>query len=197
MLSIYWDRYNNIVSISAYLYTLHCHFHPLPTYAAKLHWRISPAVKTMMDPLPPQQETCQETQNSLSITDNRTGLSYNIPIARNSIRATDFHRIKSPHIAESPVDQNDAGIRIFDPGFQNTACMQSEITYVNGNTGEIAYRGIHLADLFYSGRPFEHIAYLLIFGHLPSTSESTAFNRSIATSEMPPQNVFDMINNLP
>lgn len=150
-----------------------------------------------MEPLSSSQEQPQQARNSLSVTDNRTGLSYTVPIARNSIRATDFHRIKSPHTAESPVDQNDAGIRIFDPGFQNTACMKSQITYVNGNTGEIAYRGIHLADLFYSGRPFEHIAFLLIFGYLPSTSESAAFNRSIATSEMPPQNIFDMINNLP
>lgn len=149
-----------------------------------------------MQSIPPQQEQPQHAQNSLSVTDNRTGLSYTIPIARNSIKATDFHHIKS-HNAESPVDQNDAGIRIFDPGFQNTACMKSKITYVDGNAGEIAYRGIHVADLFYSGRPFEHIAFLLIFGYLPSTSEAAAFNRSIATSEMPPQNVFDMIDHLP
>lgn len=150
-----------------------------------------------MEPLSPRQEPPQHAEDSLFVTDNRTGLSYTIPIERNSIRATDFHHIKSPPDAESPVDQNDAGIRIFDPGFQNTACMQSRITYVDGNAGEIAYRGIHVADLFYSGRPFEHIAFLLIFGYLPSTSEAAAFNRSIATSEMPPQNVFDMINNLP
>lgn len=150
-----------------------------------------------MQPLTPGHEPTPYTQESLSVTDNRTGLSYTIPITRNSIRATDFHHIKSPHNTDSPVDQNDAGIRVFDPGFQNTACMQSQITYVDGIAGEIAYRGIHVADLFYSGRPFEHIAFLLIFGYLPSTKEAAAFNRSIATSEMPPQNIFDMINNLP
>lgn len=86
---------------------------------------------------------------------------------------------------------------MFDPGFQNTACMESEITYVDGDAGEISYRGIPLADLFYSGRPFEHVAFLLIFGHLPSDSEAKAFNTSIATSEMPPQAIFDTINSLP
>ncbi|KAG6356829.1 hypothetical protein INS49_014703 [Diaporthe citri] len=148
-------------------------------------------------PFPTSQQTEDQVDNSLSVVDNRTGLSYNIPIKQNSIHATDFHHIKSPHNAKNRVEQNNAGIRIFDPGFQNTACMESEITYVDGDAGEIAYRGIPVADLFRSGRPFEHVAFLLIFGHLPSDSEAEAFNTSIATSEMPPQAIFDTINNLP
>lgn len=136
-------------------------------------------------------------QDSLTVVDNRTGSYYSIPIEQNSIQATDFQQIKTPRNAKNPVEQNNAGIRVFDPGFQNTACMRSEITYVDGDAGEIAYRGIPVADLFYSGRPFEHVAFLLIFGHLPSDSEAAAFNTSIATSEMPPQAIFDTINNLP
>lgn len=136
-------------------------------------------------------------KNSLSVVDNRTGHSYNIPISQNSILATEFHQFKSPRNAENPAEQNSQGIRVYDPGFQNTACMESEITYVDGEAGEISYRGIPLADLFYSGRPFEHVAFLLIFGHLPSDSEAKAFNTSIATSEMPPQAIFDSINSLP
>ncbi|KAK2602793.1 hypothetical protein N8I77_009299 [Diaporthe amygdali] len=156
------------------------------------------SVADMEHLFPPRQQTEQHSKKDyLSVTDNRTGRSYRIPIAQNSILATDFHDIKSPPNAKNPVEQNDAGIRVFDPGFQNTACMASEITYVDGNAGEIAYRGYRVTDLFHSGRPFEHVAFLLIFGHLPNDSEATAFNRSIATSEMPPQNIFDMINNLP
>lgn len=136
-------------------------------------------------------------EDSLTVVDNRTGHSHNIPISQNSIRATEFQRFKSPRNAENPAEQNHAGIRVFDPGFQNTACMESEITYVDGDAGEISYRGVPLADLFYSGRPFEHVAFLLIFGHLPSDSEAKAFNTSIATSEMPPQAIFDTINSLP
>lgn len=148
-------------------------------------------------PVPVSQQTQEHVEESLSVVDNRTGRSYDIPITQNSIHATDFHHIKSPRNAENPVEQNSAGIRIYDPGFQNTACMESKITYVDGDAGEIAYRGIHVADLFYSGRPFEHVAFLLIFGNLPSDSEAAAFNTSIATSEMPPQAIFDAINNLP
>lgn len=148
-------------------------------------------------PLPVSEKTEEHIEDTLSVVDNRTGLSYNIPITQNSIQATDFHHIKSPRNAENPVEQNNAGIRVFDPGFQNTACMESKITYVDGDAGEIAYRGIPVAELFYSGRPFEHVAFLLIFGHLPSDSEAKAFNTSIATSEMPPQTIFDTINNLP
>lgn len=139
----------------------------------------------------------REHESSLTVVDNRTGHSYNLPISQNSISATDFHQIKTPRNEKNPVEQNNAGIRIYDPGFQNTACMESKITYVDGDAGEIAYRGTPVADLFYSGRPFEHIAFLLIFGHLPNDSEATAFNTSIATSEMPPQTTFDTINNLP
>lgn len=143
------------------------------------------------------EKTEERVENSLSVVDNRTGHSYNIPISQNSILATEFQQFKSPRNAENPAEQNSAGIRVYDPGFQNTACMESEITYVDGEAGEISYRGIPLADLFYSGRPFEHVSFLLIFGHLPSDSEAKAFNTSIATSEMPPQAIFDTINNLP
>jgi hypothetical protein len=69
------------------------------------------------------------------VTENRTGLSYTIPIARNSIRD-----IKSPRNTESPVDQNDAGIRIFDPGFQNTS---------SSALGENVFRYVH--DLLPNG----------------------------------------------
>lgn len=137
------------------------------------------------------------SESSLTVLDNRTNCTYSLPIEQNSIQATAFQKIKTPRNEENPVEQNSAGIRIFDPGFQNTACMKSEITYVDGDAGEIAYRGTHVADLFYSGRPFEHVAFLLIFGHLPSESEAATFNTSIATSEMPPQAIFDTINNLP
>lgn len=138
-----------------------------------------------------------ESESSLTVLDNRTNCTYNLPIEQNSIQATEFQKMKTPRNEENPVEQNNAGIRVFDPGFQNTACMTSKITYVDGDAGEIAYRGIHVTDLFYSGRPFEHVAFLLIFGHLPSESEAAEFNTSIATSEMPPQAVFDTINNLP
>lgn len=148
-------------------------------------------------PLPMAHQKEETVDDSLSIVDNRTGRSYNIPISQNSIQATDFHHIKSPRNADNPVEQNSAGIRIFDSGFQNTACMESEITYVDGDAGEIAYRGIPVADLFYSGRPFEHVVFLLIFGHLPSDSEAKAFNTSIATSEMPSKTIFNMIDSLP
>ena len=149
------------------------------------------------EPYPDSSQAEEHVEDSLHVVDKRTGLSYSIPIAQNSIQATDFHQIKSPRNAENPVEQNNAGIRIYDPGFQNTACMQSEITYVDGDVGEIAYRGIPVTELFYSGRPFEHVAFLLIFGYLPPESEAKAFNYSIANAEMPPQTIFDMINSLP
>lgn len=190
---------NSSGALAMYTYFMLGHYmgYYLSPFISIISKMSSVSILSALWPFPNSQQTEEQVENSLSVVDNRTGLSYDIPIQQNSIQATDFHQIKSPHNAKNPVEQNSAGIRIFDPGFQNTACMKSKITYVDGEAGEIAYRGHSVADLFHSGRPFEHVAFLLIFGHLPGDAEAEAFNTSIATSEMPPQAIFDMINNLP
>ena len=70
-----------------------------------------------------------KVDNSLSVTDNRTGGSYHIAIDRNSINATDFKQMKAPQNPEAPCDQTEYGIRVYDPGFGNTAVSESKITY--------------------------------------------------------------------
>lgn len=68
-------------------------------------------------------------RNSLHVLDNRTGDFYTIPIQHNSINASDFTQIKSPQNGYH-ADQNDQGIRIYDPGYSNTAVSESKITYM-------------------------------------------------------------------
>lgn len=68
-------------------------------------------------------------RSSLRVLDNRTGYSYTIPIHHNSINASDFTQVKCPPNGYH-ADQNDQGIRIYDPGYSNTAVSESEITYM-------------------------------------------------------------------
>lgn len=71
----------------------------------------------------------EASRNSLHVHDNRTGEFYIIPIHHNSINASDFMKIKSQKNGYH-ADQNDQGIRIYDPGYSNTAVSESKITYM-------------------------------------------------------------------
>lgn len=66
----------------------------------------------------------------LEITDSRTGKRYFIPIDYNAVSAIHFQQIKAPEDVQNPANQNQNGLRVFDPGFQNTAVSKSNITHV-------------------------------------------------------------------
>ena len=66
----------------------------------------------------------------LHIVDERTGKSYRLPISHNAVKAGDFQQIKAPEDEDSYADQNGQGVRIFDPGFSNTAVSTSSITFM-------------------------------------------------------------------
>jgi citrate synthase len=66
----------------------------------------------------------------LHVVDSRTGQYYPIPIVRNAISASAFKQVKAPEDTEHPEDQTDQGIRVFDPGFSNTAVSESQITFM-------------------------------------------------------------------
>ena len=66
----------------------------------------------------------------LHITDSRTFQKYEIPIHRNTIKAAAFRALKAPNTGTDLADQVSEGIRLFDPGFKNTAASESEITFL-------------------------------------------------------------------
>lgn len=70
-------------------------------------------------------------QPSLHVVDSRTGKYYEIPIVHNAVHATEFKRIKAPLNKDYYPDQTENGIRIFDPGFSNTAVKESQVTYMS------------------------------------------------------------------
>ncbi|KAL8696441.1 MAG: hypothetical protein Q9201_007656 [Fulgogasparrea decipioides] len=144
-------------------------------------------------------------ENVLHITDGRTGLNYDIPITNNYVRALDFLEIKVPIQDKGTLQSVDTkeGLRLLDPGFQNTAVKKSKITFVgaltyhrDGSKGDIQYRG-HPIETLVGQKQFEDIMYLLIWGHLPSEVERINFGLSLATFPLPPQMVFDTIKAFP
>ena len=96
--------------------------------------------------------------DTLSITDNRTGKQYEIPIADGAIRAMDLRQIKT--------GPDDVGLVTYDPAFQNTAACRSKITYIDGDKGVLLYRGYPIEQLAEQS-DFLETAYLILFGELP------------------------------
>ncbi len=96
---------------------------------------------------------------SISITDNRNGESYVIPVCDNTIRAIDLRQIK--------LKSNDFGMMSYDPAFTNTASCRSAITYIDGDAGILMYRGYPIEQLA-ERCTFLEVAYLILFGELPT-----------------------------
>jgi citrate synthase len=97
--------------------------------------------------------------NSLSITDNRTGKTYDLPIADGTIKATDLRQIKT--------GADDFGLMTYDPAYMNTAACRSAITFIDGDKGILRYRGYPIEQLA-DKASFLEVAYLLAEGELPN-----------------------------
>jgi citrate synthase len=97
--------------------------------------------------------------DSLTVTDNRTGRTYELPIEDDTIKAMDLRQIK--------VHEDDFGMMAFDPAFTNTASCRSSITYIDGEAGVLEHRGIPIEQLCESSTYLE-VAYLLVYGELPT-----------------------------
>lgn len=72
----------------------------------------------------------EEVEGHLTVTDNRTGLKYSIPIIRNSIPALSFRQITTAKNGKNPRQQFEEGLRVLDPGYRNTAVKLSNVTYM-------------------------------------------------------------------
>ena len=101
-------------------------------------------------------------QSTLTITDDRTGQSYTLPIEHGTIRAMDLRKIKTT--------PEDFGLMTYDPAFMNTASCKSSITFIDGDRGILRYRGYPI-EVLAENCTFLEVAYLLLFGELPSTGE--------------------------
>jgi len=109
--------------------------------------------------------------DTLTITDNRTGKKYEIPVTDGTIQAMDLRQIK--------VDQEDFGLMSNDPAFLNTVACRSEITFVDGSKGILRYRGYPIEQLAEFGT-FIETTYLLLHGDLPTKDELAAWQRDLS-----------------
>ena len=121
---------------------------------------------------------------TLTITDNRTGKKYEIPIRNGAIKATDLFQIK---VAE------DDGLVSYDPGFMNTASCQSKITYIDGDKGILRYRGYPIEQLAEKSNYLE-TAYLILHGELPTPSQLADWTHNITYHSIIHENIKKLID---
>src|SRR6185369_15164589 len=121
-----------------------------------------------------EQQTSQDggaasaegTKDTLTVTDNRTGESYELEITDETVKALDLCSIK--------VHEDDFGMMSYDPAFTNTASCRSAITYIDGEAGILQHRGIPIEQLCEQSTYLE-VAYLLVFGELPTQPQLEAW----------------------
>ncbi|NIR47736.1 citrate synthase [candidate division KSB1 bacterium] len=121
-------------------------------------------------------------EDTLTITDNRTGKTYDIPIMYGTykkygaaIRATDLRQIK--------FDNEDFGMLSYDPGFGNTASCKSAVTFIDGERGILHYRGYQIDELARKSN-FMEVAYLTLHGELPTKAQMEEWTHNITHHTM-------------
>ncbi|HEV2975396.1 MAG TPA: citrate synthase [Solirubrobacteraceae bacterium] len=122
--------------------------------------------------------------DTLTITDNRTGRSYELPITDGTVRATELRQIK--------VDPGEFGLLSYDPAFMNTASCRSAITYIDGDAGILQHRGYPIEQLCERSTYLE-VAYLLINGRLPNKVELDGWIDEITIHTFVHENVKDFM----
>ncbi|KAH7101887.1 peroxysomal citrate synthase [Auriculariales sp. MPI-PUGE-AT-0066] len=125
--------------------------------------------------------TVAQDASSLTVTDNRTGKTYNVPIENNTVQAIAFKKIVAPRKAgEREENETERGLRISDRGFLNTAVIESRITYIDGENGILRYRGYPIEQLA-ENSSFLEVAYLLIYGALPTKPQFNLWENEVMT----------------
>jgi len=125
------------------------------------------------------------SKDSLTITDNRTGKSYEIAIENGAIKALDLRQIKA--------GADDTGLMTYDPGFTNTAACKSRITFIDGDKGVLNYRGYPIEQLAEKST-FLETAYLLLQGELPTRAQQESWVYSVTHHTMVHENIKELVS---
>ena len=124
------------------------------------------------------------SKNTLTITDNRTGKSYELPISDGTIRTSDLRQIK--------VGPDDFGLMGYDPAYLNTASCRSALTFIDGDKGILRYRGYPIEQLAEQSSYLE-CTYLLLHGELPSEQQLHEFIEQVTLHTFVHENVKSFI----
>ena len=118
--------------------------------------------------------------DTLTITDNRTGKQYELPITNGTIRAIDLRQIK--------VEPDEFGMLSYDPAFLNTASCTSRVTFIDGAKGILRYRGYPIEQLA-EHSTFVETAYLLLDGELPSSAQLQSWETELKAHTLLHENI--------
>jgi citrate synthase len=118
--------------------------------------------------------------DTLTITDNRTGTSYELPITDETVRAADLRKIR--------VAPDDFGLMAYDPALVNTAACRSTITFIDGDKGILRYRGYPIEQLA-EDSSFLETAWLILEGELPTSAQLAEWTTAIHDHRVPPDRI--------
>ncbi|CAM0946048.1 unnamed protein product [Alopecurus aequalis] len=125
----------------------------------------------------------------LAVVDSRTGKRYEVKVSEDgTVRATDFKKITT--------GKDDKGLKTYDPGYLNTAPVRSSICYIDGDEGILRYRGYPIEEVAESSS-FVEVAYLLMYGNLPTQSQLAGWEFAISQHSAVPQGLLDIIQSMP
>ena len=111
-----------------------------------------------------------DPSNTITVTDNRTGKTVELPIVDGTVKAMDFRQLRE--------NDDDFGLMVYDPAFTNTASCRSAITYIDGDAGILEYRGYPI-EVLAEKSTFLETAYLIIYGELPNKAEMAQWTHDI------------------
>ncbi|CAM6103592.1 unnamed protein product [Calypogeia fissa] len=128
-------------------------------------------------------------KGSLKVVDDRTGKSYVFEISEGgTVKATDFKKITA--------GGDGFGLRLYDPGYLNTAPVKSSISYIDGDKGILRYRGYPIEELAEKST-FLEVAYLLLYGNLPTSTQLSDWERMVGQHSALPEGVLNIISAFP
>ncbi|KAK6134413.1 hypothetical protein DH2020_031845 [Rehmannia glutinosa] len=128
-------------------------------------------------------------KGSLIMVDERTGKKYQVQVSEEgTIKATDFKKITT--------GKDDKGLKLYDPGYLNTAPVRSSICYIDGDEGILRYRGYPIEELA-EGSSFLEVAYLLLYGSLPSEGQLADWEFSVSQHSAVPQGILVCLPSFP
>jgi citrate synthase len=133
-------------------------------------------------------------EESLTITDNRTGKTITVPISKRSPGGDET--IRAPELRQLRVNEDDFGVMTYDPAFMNTAACQSTITFIDGDRGILEYRGYPIEQLCEQST-FLEVGYLLIHGELPTPEQYDAWVSDIKSHSMVHETVRNIVDSQP
>ncbi|HEX5852443.1 MAG TPA: citrate synthase [Solirubrobacteraceae bacterium] len=126
----------------------------------------------------------QQPQQTLTVTDNRTGKSYELPIEDGTVRGMDLRQVKT--------SEQDFGLMVYDPAYMNTASCRSSITYIDGDAGILQHRGYPIEQLCEHSSYLE-VAYLIVNGALPTKAQLEDWIHEITIHTFVHENVKDFM----